>query len=59
MSNAPDHNPENAAKLATAVVESWDMDTLIEFAAGQQEAFYMEFPVMFNETAEDFPEAFE
>lgn len=52
-----EHTTENIEKLASAVVEGWDMDTLVEYAytnlvnyyLAYQEEFFEEFNEFFGE----------
>lgn len=49
----PKNNEKNARKLANSLVEFWDMDTLIEFAANILTERYLGNPVLFKQDWKD------
>lgn len=49
MTEPAEHTPGNVRRLALAVVESWDMSTLLEYAVDRLEAHYGRDTISFQE----------
>lgn len=51
-----EHNADNVEKLASDIVEDWDMNTLIDYAVTSLTNHYMKNEEEFQEEWEDFYE---